>query len=92
MITVIFEVVVADGRRQEYLDIAAHIRPFLAEQEGFISIERFRSLADSDKLLSFSPWRDEEAVKNGGLMPNTARPGGRGAAAVSKTIASASPR
>lgn len=63
MIAVIFEVVVADGRRQEYLDIAAHIRPLLAEQDGFIFIERFQSVADSDKLLSLSLWRDEEAVR-----------------------------
>ncbi len=62
MIAVTFEVVVAEGRRHEYLDIAARIRPSVAEQDGFISIERFQSLADPDKLLSLSLWRDEAAV------------------------------
>ena len=30
--------------------------------DGFISVERFQSLMDPDKLLSLSFWRDEEAV------------------------------
>ena len=30
--------------------------------DGFISVERFQSLTDPDKLLSLSFWRDEQAV------------------------------
>jgi heme-degrading monooxygenase HmoA len=30
--------------------------------DGFISVERFQSLTEPDKLLSRSFWRDEEAV------------------------------
>jgi heme-degrading monooxygenase HmoA len=30
--------------------------------DGFISVERFQSLTDPDKLLSLSFWRDDEAV------------------------------
>jgi heme-degrading monooxygenase HmoA len=30
--------------------------------DGFISIERFQSLTNPDKLLSLSFWRDEAAV------------------------------
>jgi heme-degrading monooxygenase HmoA len=63
MIAVIFEVIPAPGRRQEYLDIAATLRPELEQQDGFISIERFASLTDEGKVLSLSYWRDEEAVK-----------------------------
>ena len=63
MIAVIFEVVPAPGRKQEYLDIAAALRPELEQQDGFISIERFASLTDEGKVLSLSYWRDEEAVK-----------------------------
>jgi heme-degrading monooxygenase HmoA len=63
MIAVIFEVIPAPGRRQEYLDIAAALRPELERQEGFISIERFASLTNEGKVLSLSFWRDEEAVK-----------------------------
>jgi heme-degrading monooxygenase HmoA len=63
LIAVIFEVVPAPGRRQEYLDIAASLRPELEKLDGFISIERFESLTNKGKMLSLSIWRDEEAVK-----------------------------
>jgi heme-degrading monooxygenase HmoA len=63
MIAVIFEVIPAEGRKQEYLDIALSLRPKLDLMDGFISIERFESLYRPGKLLSLSFWRDEEAVK-----------------------------
>ena len=63
MIAVIFEVVPAPGRRQEYLDLAEKLRPQLEKLDGFISIERFESLTNQGKMLSLSIWRDEEAVK-----------------------------
>jgi len=63
MIAVIFEVVPAEGKREAYLGIAADLRPLLNEMDGFISIERFQSLADPGRILSLSFWRDEEAVK-----------------------------
>jgi heme-degrading monooxygenase HmoA len=62
MIAVIFEVWPADGRKQTYLDIAASLKPELERIDGFISIERFQSLADETKILSLSLWRDEAAV------------------------------
>lgn len=62
MIAVIFEVEPADGRKDEYLDIAAHMRPMLDEIEGFISVERFQSLTDPRKILSLSFFEDEAAV------------------------------
>ncbi|CUH85332.1 antibiotic biosynthesis monooxygenase family protein [Thalassovita mediterranea] len=64
MIAVIFEVEIASGQRDAYLDIAADLRPLLEEMDGFLSIERFQSLNNPDKLLSLSFWRDEEAVAN----------------------------
>ena len=63
MIAVIFEVWPADGRRDAYLDIAAGLRPILAQIDGFISVERFESLTEPGKLLSLSFWRDEQAVQ-----------------------------
>ena len=63
MIAVIFEVVPAPGRMDAYLDTARDLRPLLDEVDGFLSIERFRSLTDPTRLLSLSFWRDEEAVK-----------------------------
>jgi heme-degrading monooxygenase HmoA len=63
VIAVIFEVWPTTGRREEYLDMAAQLRPLLDGIDGFISIERFQSLTDSTKILSLSWWRDEEAVR-----------------------------
>jgi len=63
MLAVIFEVVPAPGRKQEYLELAAELRPELEKIDGFISVERFASLTDGSKLLSLSFWRDEEAVQ-----------------------------
>lgn len=62
MIAVIFEVWPAPGRKQDYLDLAASLRAELERIDGFLSIERFQSLTDQDKLLSLSFWRDEAAV------------------------------
>ena len=63
MIAVIFEVQVAEGKTEEYLDIANEIKPLLADIDGFISIERFQSLTNEGKVLSLSFWRDEEAIQ-----------------------------
>lgn len=63
MIAVIFEVEPAAGQRQAYLDTAAALRPELEKIDGFLSIERFESLAQPGKLLSLSFWRDEAAVQ-----------------------------
>jgi heme-degrading monooxygenase HmoA len=63
MIAVIFEVVPAAGRRQEYLDLAEKLRPQLEKLDGFVSIERFESLTNKGKMLSLSIWRDEDAIK-----------------------------
>ena len=62
MIAVIFEVWPKPERRQEYLDIAAALRPQLEQIDGFISIERFESLSQPGKILSLSFFRDEAAI------------------------------
>jgi heme-degrading monooxygenase HmoA len=63
MIAVIFEVEPHPEHKQTYLDIAGRLKPRLEKMEGFISIERFESLAQPGKILSLSFWRDEEAVR-----------------------------
>ncbi|PRY83346.1 antibiotic biosynthesis monooxygenase family protein [Donghicola tyrosinivorans] len=63
MIAVIFELVPAKGQRAVYLGKAADLRPLLDGIDGFLSIERFQSLADPERLLSLSFWRDEQAVQ-----------------------------
>lgn len=60
MIAVIFEVEPADPGR--YFDIAASLRPELERIPGFISVERFESLARPGRYLSLSFFEDEQAV------------------------------
>ena len=73
MIAVIFEVEPAVGRRQDYLDLAAALRPELEQIDGFISVERFQSLSDPKKLLSLSFFRDEAAVRQWRNLPSHRR-------------------
>lgn len=63
MIAVIFEVQPTETGRQAYLDHAAALKPLLERMDGFISVERFQSLSQPDKLLSLSFWRDEASVR-----------------------------
>ena len=62
MIAVIFEVEPVEGRKDDYLDIAAELRPLLDDIDGFISVERFQSLTDPRKILSLSFFEDEDAI------------------------------
>lgn len=62
MIAVIFEVEPKEGKLDPYLDMAAGLKPLLAEMDGFISVERFQSLTTEGKYLSLSFWRDEDAL------------------------------
>lgn len=62
MIAVIFEARVPGAAQAEYLDLAAELQPLLAGIDGFLSIERFQSLATPGKVLSLSFWRDEAAI------------------------------
>jgi heme-degrading monooxygenase HmoA len=61
MIAVIFEV--WPERREDYLDVAAELRPLLQRIDGFISVERFESITEKGKMLSLSFFRDEDAVQ-----------------------------
>ncbi len=63
MIAVIFEVIPAKGQKDHYLALAADLKDKLEDIDGFISIERFQSLVEDQKILSLSFWRDEAAVK-----------------------------
>ena len=73
MIAVIFEVKPNAGRKDAYLATAAELRPLLDTIDGFISIERFESLAEPGKILSLSFWRDEAAVMQWRNLPEHRR-------------------
>ena len=63
MIAIIFEVWPKAGHKQQYLDLAAALRPQLERIDGFIWVERFESLYEPGKMLSLSFFRDESAVQ-----------------------------
>lgn len=63
MIAVIFEVMPKSSGKDQYLQIASELRQILNDIDGFISIERFQSLTEKNKILSLSFWENEEAVK-----------------------------
>ena len=62
MIAVIFETRPRDGRKDDYLQAAARLKPMLEQIDGFISIERFASISQPHRILSLSFWRDEAAI------------------------------
>ena len=61
-IAVIFEVTLPAAGPDEYLEHAEALAGELERIDGFVSVERFRSLASPGRLLSLSFWRDEASV------------------------------
>ncbi len=62
MLAVIFEVWPAEGRSDDYFQLAMSLKSELEKIDGFISVERFESVTEPGKFLSLSFWRDEDAV------------------------------
>lgn len=62
MFSVIFEVQPAQGKTEDYLDLAKHLKPILETIDGFIDNERFESKSRPGWILSHSTWRDEKSV------------------------------
>jgi heme-degrading monooxygenase HmoA len=69
MIAVIFEVLPRETRSDDYLSLAADLRRQLENIDGFLSIERFESLATPGRILSLSFWRDEESLTQWRNLP-----------------------
>lgn len=63
MVAAIFEFSPDEKCKGEYLDVTTELKPILQDIDGFISIERFSSLAEEGKILSLSFWNDEESIK-----------------------------
>ncbi len=84
MIAVIFEVVVDPDKGGRYFDLAAALREELAEVEGFLSIERFKSLTTENKFVSLSFWRDRAAVEAWYRRPDHKAAQGAGRAGIFK--------
>ena len=63
MLAIISEVWPNSDREAEYLALSLELRPALEAIDGFISSERFESAIEPGKYLSFSLWRDSDALK-----------------------------
>jgi heme-degrading monooxygenase HmoA len=64
MIAVIFELEPREGAAARYFELAATLKAELDAIDGFISVERFESIARPGRFLSLSFWRDEAAVRS----------------------------
>jgi heme-degrading monooxygenase HmoA len=62
MIALFFEVETRPGHRDQYLDLAASLRPALDAIGGCLFIDRFSSLSRDNLLLSYQIWQDEGAM------------------------------
>lgn len=62
MFSVIFEVHPRRERAEDYLSLAAHLKPRLEKVEGFLDNERFESKRRPGWVLSHSTWRDEKSL------------------------------
>jgi len=69
MITMIFEVWPKSSHKQDYLDQATKLRELVEGIDGFISIERFESLYEPEKVLSLGFFRDEDAINEWRNLP-----------------------
>ncbi len=62
MFSVIFEVLPAEGKKDDYLDKAKYLKPIIETIDGFIDNERFESRRKPGWVLSHSTWRDEKSL------------------------------
>lgn len=81
MYAVIFEVKPTEAGRAEYLEFSANLRKLFENRPGFISIERFQSLVEENKVLSLSFWEDEASIEawRNVVDHRTAQKSGKGA-------------
>lgn len=62
MIVVMFEVELKSGKKEAYLKLAAQLQAELEQQEGLISLERFESIHNTNKMLSLQVWKDLPSI------------------------------
>ncbi|EPE3187151.1 antibiotic biosynthesis monooxygenase family protein [Cronobacter sakazakii] len=70
MIAVLFEAQALPEAQQRYFELAAALKPLLADAPGFIDLERFQSLTAPERILSLSWWESEAAVRAYRLIRN----------------------
>jgi heme-degrading monooxygenase HmoA len=92
MFSVIFEVHPNEGKKDEYLDLAKHLKPILEKIDGFVDNERFESKMRSGWVLSHSTWRDEKSVVRWRTKPSITSSRARAGSRSSRTTICASAR
>jgi heme-degrading monooxygenase HmoA len=73
MIVMLFEYWLHPDHLDEYGQHAQLLRQLVQEIDGFISIERYRSETDPEKLLALGVFRDEAAVRAWRQLPEHRR-------------------
>src|SRR5215470_3819343 len=62
MMSLFFEVEVKLDRTEQYLTLAASLKPRLDAMGGCLFLDRFKSLTRANVLLSYQIWQDEGAM------------------------------
>ena len=62
MMSLFFEVEVKPERTEQYLNLAASLKPRLDAMGGCLFLDRFKSLSRDNLLLSYQIWQDEGAM------------------------------
>jgi heme-degrading monooxygenase HmoA len=68
--SVLFDVLPKPGHVEQYFSMAAHLKPIVEQNPGFISVERFENLQKPNWYLSFSCWKDEESLAQWRCQPD----------------------
>lgn len=63
MVVVVFEFRPKPGQEARYFELAISLMPLVEDIDGFISIERAKSVTDEGKFISVSFWRDAASVE-----------------------------
>lgn len=58
----LFEVLPAEGRKHDYLEMGKYLRPRVEAIDGFVDMERFESQLRIGWMLAVHTWRDEKSV------------------------------
>ena|SRR5690348_2582598 len=62
MLSLFFEVQIKPGRTDQYLNLAASLKPELEAMGGCLFLDRFRSLSRDNLILSYQIWQDEGSL------------------------------
>jgi heme-degrading monooxygenase HmoA len=62
MMSLFFEVEIKPGHTDQYLQLAASLKPELEALGGCLFLDRFKSLARDNLILSYQIWQDEGAM------------------------------